>query len=188
MWRRFTHQFSSNCFVLSENVRFCSTVQLGIKPCLSQLHAFFTNRYLHLFVWDRTLFMTLIISCISLLINFTSWCHEAKMNKNAILYNHIDTLWNDSIGHASESTHNYSQPSMSRYWRDHRLMEISSHGTAILWKAASRDHHSNHEIMFLVWFHESISSNGTLTHGGLTAIMRSKIYHVKKQLLSIIKS
>lgn len=40
----------------------------------------------------------------------------------------------------------YSQPSMCRYWRDHRLMEISSFGTKIIWKSLRRDHHSNHEI------------------------------------------
>lgn len=62
----------------------------------------------------------------------------------------------------------YSETSMSRYWWDHRLMEISSHGTAILWKPISRDHHSNHEMLFPVWFHESISSHGTSTHGGTT--------------------
>lgn len=45
-------------------------------------------------------------------------------------------------------------------------MEISIHGTGIVWKVVSRDH----DISLLVWFHEPISSLGTSTHGGLIVL------------------
>lgn len=75
----------------------------------------------------------------------------------------------------------YSKTSMSRYWRDHRLKEISSSGTKILWEAFWGDHHSNPEIIFQYgkkYLHESISSQGTSTHGGSTV---SRKIHDKRE-------